>query len=175
MFRASYTVLHFWQSGDIDRAVGAYMKISGQPTEAMVAGRLIHQQFEKEIKRTKALPGVFGGKKLVKPLTELKIEIELDDWLQLVGVIDCCDEDTIYDWKTGWTNSEVYANGMQPKVYQLLAPSAKRFEIHHINQYTGETDCALGYLTAKTKEDALNWVMENSIDMYSYLQKGGFA
>ncbi len=173
MFRASYTTLKFWESGNKEQAIAAYYKLPREETPQMLSGKLIHQQFETEIKRRKALPKVFGTKQFKSPMVELKRELLMDDWLTLVGVIDCFDEDTIYDWKTGVTTSEVYAATMQPKVYQLLMESANRFEIHHYNQYTNEVDMSIGFLTSKTAAKADEWVRTLSKDMYHYLQKYG--
>jgi hypothetical protein len=172
-FRASFSVLTVWEKGDWQKAVEMYFKLTDFTNRAMQAGKDLHEQFEAEIKKTNAMPQVFGGKKLGKVDTELKIVKQLDDWLELVGVIDCYDETskTIYDWKTGQTPSERYVDSFQPKVYQILKPEAIKAEIHHYNQYNKKSDMSVLHLTDKTLDDAVNWVLTLSSEMHSYLDE----
>ncbi len=86
-------------------------------------------------------------------------------------MIDCYDEETktIYDWKTGATQSDSYASGMQPKVYQILIPEAVKAEIHHYDQHARTTDMSIVHLTKQTLEEAVNWVVTLSAEMHDYL------
>ncbi len=136
-------------------------------------GRQWHKRVELEIQTTKKMPEIFGSTKLKDPKTEWKIEIMMDDWLELVGVIDLYDDGVIYDWKTGMTSSEQWANTKQPLVYQLLCPEAERFEIHRFNQYTGDVDMSMGHLTLNTAQKAYDWVMQNSKEMYQFIKNYG--
>lgn len=173
IFRASYTVLSIWESGDVTLAMDTYYKVSKYSSPAMEFGKNWHKRIEKEIQATKKLPIIFGATPLKDPVAEEKIELMLDDWLQLVGVIDLYDDHTIYDWKTGVTSSEQWANSMQPLVYQLLKPEATRFEIHHFNQYTDEVDMSVGHLTLGTAQKAYDWVLKNSTEMFQFLKNYG--
>lgn len=173
VFRASYSTLSTWAAGNYDLAMERYFKVNRTTTPEMEFGKNWHKRIEKEIKGTKRLPTIFGGKKLLNPQTELKIELRLENWLELVGVIDLFDDGVIYDWKTGMTSSEQWANTMQPLVYQLLMPQAERFEIHRYNQYSDEVDMSIGHLTLGTAQKAYDWVIKNSIDMYDYIENYG--
>jgi len=170
-FRASWTVLSAWERGDYERAVAMYFKIADFMTKAMEQGREWHKKWQEEVNATGCMPKVFGGSKLVKPQTELKIEKQLDDWLELVGVIDLLDNGVIFDWKTGFTESDRYADSAQPKVYKLLYPKAERAEIHHYNQYTGKSDMSIVYLGSRAIDEAVNWVVTLGGEMHDYLQK----
>lgn len=172
-FRASYTTLSVWESGDIHLAMDVYFKVNRVSTPAMEFGKHWHKRVEREIQATKKMPEIFGGKKLSDPQTEEKIEIWLDDWLQLVGVIDLYDDGVIYDWKTGTTSSEQWANSKQPLVYQLLKPEATRYEIHHYNQHTAEVDMSMGHLTLGTAQKAYDWVLKNSTEMFQFIKNYG--
>ena len=167
-FRASFSTLSAWDSGAWQRAIESYFKLSEFSTKQMRAGKKLHEDFEVEIQKTSCMPKVFGAKPLIEPETELKIVKQLDDWLELVGVIDCYSDGVIYDWKTGVSTSESYAGSMQPRVYQILKPEAIRAEIHHYNQYNKKTDMSIIYLTDVTREIAKDWVITISSQMHSY-------
>lgn len=171
-FRASYSVISTWASGNWDMAVGMYFKLKKFQTEAMAAGAEIHKEWEAEIKKTKALPKVFGGKALNNPKPEFKTVVELEPWLDLVGVIDVLDEPTVYEFKTGKTSSEIHANSIQTGVYGVLATYAgiyvDKTEIYHFDQYKNKTDMSVVYLTDKYLNDAHNWIISFASEMHSY-------
>lgn len=169
MFRASYSILNAWSSGNWQRAIEMYFKLPYEPTPQMIMGSEFHKEWENEINTNKTMPKVFGGMALKDPQTELKIVKQLTDWLELVGVIDCYDDGTIYDWKTG--KSKQNADGFQLKVYQILLPKAKRGEVHHYDQYKKEVNVSMVHLTEKTLEEAIEWVMTFSSEMHHYLEK----
>lgn len=171
-FRASFSVLEQWSQGHYDRATTMYFKLVDFTNEYIEAGRNFHEDWEKEVSKTKAYPKVFGGKKIEGEFkTEYKIERQLDDWLELVGVIDLWQpkEKLIIDWKSGTVPSTQYSRGFQTKVYQVLLPEAKRAEIHHFNQYNHKTDMSIIHLTDKTLTEGLDWVLTFSSEMYAYL------
>ena len=74
MIRVSYSILDPLSRGDIDEALLRYWRVEREPTQAMVEGKMLHEQFQSEVKETNCLPKVFGGAKLIKPETELKIK-----------------------------------------------------------------------------------------------------
>jgi hypothetical protein len=172
-FRASYSVLSAWNAGSYERAVGMYFKMADFTTDAMEEGRDFHEKWEREIITTKCLPSCFGSKKLLDPKTELKLVVQLAEWLELVGKIDCIDSPTIHEFKTGKTTSEVYANGLQLPIYGVLASlgglDASKGEIHHLDQSRGIVDVSTVWLTKRVKEDAFNWVVTNASEMQNYL------
>jgi hypothetical protein len=168
-FRASYSTLSLWASGNTDRAIEGYFKLSTFDTPALEAGRKWHEQWQYEVEQTKSLPKIFGGKQLQNPITEQKIVKEIDTWLDLVGVIDLQDEDLLIDYKTGKTPSSYYANTYQANLYQILIPTAKRFEYHHYDQYKKSVDMTIIHLSEQTLDNGIEWLLTYASDMHSYL------
>lgn len=171
-FRASYTVLNTWMSGNWERAIKQYFKLEKFTTPAMADGKRYHEMWEQEIITNKRLPAVFGGKELTNPKPEYKTVVELEPWLDLVGVIDCYDEPTIHEFKTGITSSEVYAGSMQPGVYAVLATMngmyADRAQIWHYDQYSKKVDISQVWLTDKRLKQAQEWIVALSSEMHDY-------
>lgn len=173
-FRASYSVLHAWSAGQYERAVEMYFKLKEFTTEAMADGKEWHEKWEAEVKETGCLPQIFGGTKLINPITEQKIERQVDEWLEIVGVIDLQHGEkgeVLVDYKTGKTTSDNYANSFQPRVYHILRPEAKRFEFRHYDQHNHTTDTSIIHLTKKTLNDGIDWVVTQASEMHNYLTK----
>lgn len=175
-FRASWSVLSVWASGDYEKAIKGYFKLEEYKSKAMDQGKALHKLWEKEIIKNKALPLDFGGKKLINPEPEKKIVVQIEDWLELVGVIDCIDSPTIYEFKSGKTNSESYANTKQTGIYAVLATLSKIFvdraEIHHYDQTKPigkRHDMSMVYLTDSLLKESFNWIITMSSDMHNYL------
>lgn len=170
VFRASYSVLNTWATGDWQRATEMYFKLDTFENEAMKQGKELHEQWANEIKATGKMPAVFGAKELTKPEVEIKKEKKLNDWLELVGVIDCLDvlDDgyVLFDWKTGKTT--VTADTCQFKVYQILFPEAKRAEIHHYDQYKKQVNVSIAHLTDQTLKEGIEWVLTLASEMHHY-------
>ena len=172
IFRVSYSILSAWASGDYDTALKMYHRIEMEPNEYQIDGKRWHKKWEAETKKTGCMPKVFGGKKLENPITELKIEKDLNEWLQLVGVIDLVDDGKDcfgVDYKTGSIDSSQYSNGWQHSVYQILFPRMKRFEFHHYNQHKKIVDMSIVHLTDKTLVDGLEWIITQASDMKNYI------
>ena len=173
-FRASWSILNPWAQGNWDRAVKNYFKLDPYISEAMAEGKNYHEEWEAEIAVTKALPKIMGGKKLKAPSPELKMVAQLEDWLDLVGVIDCYDEPIIYEFKTGRTSSEVYASSMQPAIYGVLATFndllVDRAEIYHYDQHNKKHDMSIVWLTDKLIKKAHEWVVTYASEMHHYLE-----
>lgn len=172
-FRASYSVLSMWRSGNWERAIKAYFKLEDFTTPAMLAGRDLHSTWNNETLKTGALPAVFGGKKLASPEPELKIVVSITNWLDLVGIIDLYDKPEIHEYKSGVTSSESYASSPQGGVYGVLATLSKRYAdkiyIHHYDQYAKRADTSIVWLTDKLLRDSLNWIETNASEMHAYL------
>jgi hypothetical protein len=170
-FRASYSTLSTWARGDIDRAVEGYFKLATFTTPQMEAGKKFHKEWELEIKETGCMPKVFGGKQIKLPhKTERKIVRQITDWMELVGVIDLdINSKLLIDFKTGKTPSGAYTQSFQHKLYQILRPTAHRFEYHHYDQYKKTSDVSIIYLTDQTMDEGLNYLLTYGAEMHSYL------
>lgn len=176
-FRASYTVLSQWESGNWQRAIEQYFKLGDFVTPAMAAGRKYHKQWAEYIEENKKLPVEFGGLELKNPIVEQKKIVKMYDWLDLSFIIDCYDSPVIYDWKTGKQSSEVYASSMQVGVYAVGATIAglytEKAEIHHYDQYLKKHDMSIVWLTDELLDKASNWIVTLAGDMQNYLLKNG--
>ena len=179
-FRASYSILAAWERGDWDDAIDMYFKREREETEAMRYGKEKHAEWEAEVKAGH-MPKVFGGRKLTKPYhAELKLEVQLADWLVLVGVLDNIEGEVGRDWKTGVARASALANGYQHKVYQLLVQMSslrsdiqlqplKRFEYHVFNQHARTVEMSIVHLTDKSLEEGVEFVTTNASEMKNYI------
>jgi len=172
-FRASFTVLNYWSKGQIDNAIKAYFKMDQYISREMAEGKNIHKEFELYINNNKKLPKEIGGKKLLKPQCEFKLVSELFDWCDLVGVIDCLDIQTIYEFKTGLSSSGAYIDTYQIGIYAVLLLlndiKTTRGVVYSFNQYSKKYDVSMIYITDKLVKDSLNWIETNAGEMHTYL------
>lgn len=171
-FRASYTILDQWNSGNWEMAIKMYFKLDKFTTPQMEEGRQYHKKWAEHIANTKTLPIEFGAKALVAPVAEQKTVVQIDDWLDLVGIIDCYDTPTIYEWKTGKQSSEVYANSHQGGVYAVLGTYSgiyvEKIEIHHYDQYVKKADTSIVWATDTLLQDTHNWIVTIASEMHNY-------
>ena len=174
-FRASFTVLSTWYSGNWQMAINYYFELEQFLTPAMVMGRQYHEEWQKYIDENERLPLVFGHKELKNPITENKIVVDMDNWLELVGKYDCYDDGVIYEFKTGKQSSEKYASSPQVGIYGLLAKSAgsrvEKAEIYHYDQYRKKSDMSIIWMTEQRLKEAENWVVTLSSEIHDYFTK----
>lgn len=173
-FRASFTVLSAWASGDWNKAIKHYFHLETFTSKAMLDGRAFHEEWRKETELTKCLPKVFGGKKLENPVCEGKIVVNVENWLDLVFVSDCRDNSDLYEYKTGKSgNSEGYANSPQCGLYALghlyNKSRIKKIEIYHWDQYVKKVDMSVVWVTNNLLKNSLDWLVTQSSDMHNYL------
>src|SRR3990167_5084639 len=176
--KVSYTILNAWAQGKYEDAIRYFFRLEVVQTPAMKAGQEYHERWEQEIQRTKKLPEIFGAKQLIKPSPEQYLKVEINDWLLLSGKIDCYDKPTLYEFKTGYQNSEDIARTKQPGVYAVLSTLAGQFadrcEIHCFNQHLQAPDnksMSLVYLSDKMLTEALNWVETLSVGLLMHLER----
>ena len=180
--RVSYSILNSWANGDIDRAIAPYTGVKVELTEAMKYGKKMHGIWERDIRKNKRLPKVFGGRPLNTPKVELSTKRvrKLTDWCVLSGVLDVKDGNTAIDFKTGKTPATDYVNSRQHEVYQVLYPEITRFEYYCKNQhlhYCDDNHITVGvvHLNRKTLEDGLNWILTMAAELREYLINNGMG
>lgn len=175
--RLSFSVLLPWSQGNYDEATRRFLRQEIQPTPQMEFGKLLHEQWRTHIDKYKELPPELCGDKLNDPQTEMKLEVMLEPWLQFVGIIDCLDGETIYEWKTGGADSNTYMRTPQPLVYQVLAHhqgfTPTKAVVRHYNQYTSKTTTSYRYLSQKSYDEGLNWIITTASEMKDSLDKSG--
>lgn len=157
--------------------VKQYFKLEKFLTPQMAEGRDWHEKWAKHIMETKTLPVEFGAGILKDPIAEQKTVVQLDDWLELVGVIDCYDNPIIYEWKTGKQSSESYAGSMQGGIYAMLGTLSGKYvekvEIHHFDQYLKKSDMSIVWVTPELMENAHNWITTLSAEIHTYFNENG--
>jgi len=175
MIRLSYSILDPWSKGDIDEALRRYWRVEQEPTQAMIEGRRFHQLWQDETDKTGKMPEIFGGKELVKPQTELKLEVMLEPWLQFVGIIDLYDQEVIFDYKTGKTPVSAYSSSFQPLCYQVLLSESgltpKESVFLQFNQHINKVKKSKRYLDDQTYKAGREWIITFASEMYSALQE----
>lgn len=174
-FRASYSVLSTWETGDIKRAIDQYLKIDTYTTPQMEMGKKFHGEWENEVKRYKCLPKVFGGQPLLHPRSEEKIVIQVADWLDFVFVADCVDQYTLHEFKSGANDANYWSNTWQTPIYAygLLANGHRvnKAYIHSYNPYNQKVTKALVWMTPAVMQDALDKLWTLSSEMWDYIQQ----
>ena len=174
-FRASWSVLNTWASGNWERAIKGYFKLENFTTPAMAEGKKYHQEWADYIIKNNKLPDIFGGVEVKNPIVERKSKVKVNDWLDLVYIIDEYDNETIRDWKTGKQGSNEYASSMQIPLYAVGATLdgllVKKGEVYRYDQYLKKVDMSILWVTDKVLEDAHNWLITLAGDMQNYLLK----
>lgn len=174
-FRASVSILNSWSKGYAQDAIEMYFKLPRKTNEFMEEGLKFHRDWENYINKYKKLHPQLSSlnKPLSDPRTELKLEMEITPEIELVGIIDCLDNSTLYEFKSGTKPSSEYANGMQVDVYSLLCEyhgyhPDRAFYLHY-DQYLKETDGAMVWLTEERRKRAREWIIKYSTEMNDYL------
>ena len=172
--KLSYSILNAWASGEWEQAVSYYLGKDFPATAQMELGRLKHETWEKEIKRTKEIPQELGGGLLNKPVVEQKYSkiIPLSDEYQILlrGMPDLTDEKTIYEWKTGLTEPAGYIDSFQMAYYRLLLPKVELGIYKCFNPYTKEVKTGIRFLSNKDAEQALEHIITFGSEIIQYLE-----
>lgn len=174
--KLSYSVMNLWQRGDVSGVIEALNGVWHEPNDAMKFGIEKHKEWEEEVKATGCMPKVFGGKQLVKPITEKYYKVKLADWLWLSGIVDLEygeNGEFIVDYKTGKGSASAYTNSLQTGCYKILRPKAKHFIYKHYNQYEGKTTSSLIHLTDNLLTDSLDKVFSIACDIRATLENMG--
>ena len=173
-FRASYTILNTWNSGNWEMAIKYYFKLESFTTRAMADGRDRHQVYDDHIKATKTLPEEFGKIKLIDPKPEEKIVVKVYPWLNIVAKIDCLDIPTIYEFKTGAMSSEAYSSHKQHGVYGVVCTYAGHYvnkaEIYRYNPAKKQSDVSIVWITKRLLNDSFNWIETIASEMHDYFE-----
>lgn len=178
LFRASFSVLAAWDSGDWERAIKMYFKVPTEVTQAMEDGRKYHDQWEAHIRQHATLPPELGGTKLLQPIADqrlLKKTAKLQPWLELVGIPDCYDagDQTLYEFKTGGAPSSYYADSKQLGTYTVLLLQhqmpVRRAVVCHYNQRERTSDTALVWMTPALVKEAKEWIETTAAEIKHYL------
>ena len=173
-FRASYTILYTWDSGNWEMATKYYFKWESFTPRAMADGHDRHYIFDKHIQDTKTLPVEFGARKLNNPKPEIKLVVQIYPWLELVSKIDCLDAPTIFEFKTGAMSSEAYSSHKQHGVYGVVCTYAGHYvnkaEIYRYNPAKKQSDVSIVWITKRLLNDSFNWIETIASEMHDYFE-----
>lgn len=176
-FRASFSILGLWANGDRDRAIAAYFKLDKFDSPQLLEGRKWHEYARKYAEKNARLPEEFGGYLVPSNQAELKLTAQVEDWLEMVGILDYLVEDTIVELKTG-ANDPKKMNGVGQVEFYALLCLANGIEVNkgvmiHYNQYTKETYSDSFWFTKKSLREAKEKIKDAAWDMHSYLVENG--
>lgn len=179
--RISYSLLLMWEQGLVDDCVRYYFKLPTEKKAWQTTGIDWHEKWEKYILKNKKLPEEFGGGGLKNPQCEIKMEIQGSefgkeyDWLEMVGVLDCLDEPTIHEFKSGKSPIGRYESSYQTVMYALMAEKrgheVDRGIIHHYDGVAKEYETSMIWLTQKRKDDTLDKILTAGFEIKTYFDK----
>ena len=178
--RISYTLLSYWNRGDIDGAVGYYLKLGKElRTKAIEEGKSYDEVMLEIVDKEKRLPREMGNIKFKDPKTHLKIVVPYNELFDLVGVLDIYDPPIVYEFKTGTSkDSADYASDFQVDLYFLLLVLAKmpvdRGYILHYDQAHRSFDKSLLWLGERRLENARNHIDSIGPEIYDFFKKEGY-
>lgn len=171
--KLSYSILHAWEQGQYEQAIAYYLGKDVPPTPQMELGRAYDEMWEKHIIANKTLPEELGGGLLVNPIPQTKYQkiIPLNEKYQILvrGVPDCPDEETIYEFKCGWTEATAYVNGWQADMYKLLYPMGNVAKYLCYNPYLKTHTVGIKFLGRGNAENALNKIYSLGTEFVDYL------
>lgn len=142
--RISYSLLQLWSTGRHEEAISLYLHKDLPKTKAMTDGIKFHKLMEEEITQTKNITVGNTHFSLKNPRPEYKIITPYNERWDMSGTIDCLDDKTVYEFKTGVVPSTDYARGYQIPFYFLLMEKenivVENAYVIHYNQYSNKTD-----------------------------------
>ena len=175
--RLSYSLLTTWDRGDIQRAVDLYFHVDGFVNEAMINGRKVHEEIENHIIKFGEFPEWFFTYELVDPKPEEIVIVEYNELFNIKGIFDCRDGTTLFEFKTGGTDSLAWARTWQLPIYFLIAEIAEiEIDKAFLIRNNGEkTDFCIVHNTKKKREMAANIIDSIAPEIYAYFEQQGLV
>lgn len=172
--KLSFSILDAWAKGNYEQAVSYYLGKPFPPTPAMELGKLKHEIWEGEIRKSSKLPQELGGIKLKSPVLEQKYEklIPFSDDISILirGVPDCTDGEVIHEFKCGMTTAKTYIDSLQLDYYKLLLPDTRIGFYRCYNPYFDTMTLGVKFLNDNNAQSALEHIISNGGEMIDYLQ-----
>jgi hypothetical protein len=175
--RLSYSLLSLWERGDIEGAIDTYFHLDKKGTEAMENGKRVHKEIEEHIKTYNTFPEWFFDYPLTLPETEKEVVVSYNEMFDLKGVFDCLDpvEKTLFEFKTGNSDSLEWARTWQLPIYFLIAELGK-IDIDKailIRNNGKESDFVVVHNSKRLRDKARNIVDSLGPEIYEYFTKEG--
>jgi hypothetical protein len=122
--RLSYSLLSCWERNDVDGAVATYFHMDRPSNPAMENGKKVHQELAEYIDKHNSFPDWFFKYELTLPQTEKEVIVSYNEMFDIKGVFDCYDSGTLFEFKTGGSDSLEWARTWQLPIYFLIAEIA---------------------------------------------------
>lgn len=175
--RLSYTLLSLWSKGDVQSAVDTYFHLDRPITEAMKRGKETHEELQAHIEKYNSFPDWFFNYPLSLPEAEKTVIVEYNELFDLKGIFDCLEtlDGTLFEFKTGNSDSLEWARTWQIPIYFLIAeiakiPIEKAILIRH-NQ--GKSDFCVVHNSQRLRDRARNVIDSIAPEIYSFFLKEG--
>lgn len=175
----SYTTLNSWSKGYQEDAVSQYLGKGIPETPAIKLGSVMHETWERKIKKTREIPEELGGgkvseKAIVEEFMGCTIPLSDDYQIYLIGKFDLVDQGVIQDWKCGMSEPSTHLNGFQLGYYQtILKANQTNVSVGRIvcyNPYERTHKVGIKFLNEETLADALNHIITYGGEMITYLE-----
>lgn len=172
--RASYSLLSTWAQGNIEEALLQYFHFPRETPERYREGRKLDMYAQDYVDDYGKLPPEWGGIKLKKPKTQVKIITPYNRMCDLVTIFDILDTPDLWELKSGKTSAKAYAGTLQVPLYLLQCKLAeipvKKAIISRYNQNNGQVDKAIVLPTSKVIERARNYLDSIVPEIYKYFE-----
>lgn len=171
--RISYTLLSLWARGKTDEAITAYFHIIKPTSPQVKEGKDKHEEIAKIVRDTGQFPSWLSSIKLHKPLPEHEIIVPYNNFFDIKAIVDCLDSPSLFEYKTGISDSLKWANKLQVPFYFLVCELAHipvdKAYLLHFNQYTQNSDWTLIWNNKKAREKAKNLIDTIAPEIYDFL------
>ena len=175
--RLSYTLLAYWERGDIKGAIDSYLHKATFTSDAMQHGKDIHKELADYIREHKKFPEWFFTMELKDPEPEREVVVSYNDMFDLKGIFDCLDRPnkTLFEFKTGKSDSLEWAKTWQLPMYFLIAELAnididKAVIIRHDGK---ESDYCVVHNSKRNRDLARNIIERYGPEIYNNFMNEG--
>lgn len=175
--RVSFSLLSTWMRGEQQASIDLYLHKDREVTPAMAEGRKIHKEIEDHIKKTSTFPDWLFKGTLVHPKSEHKLYAPYNELFDLSAVFDCLDEPTLYEFKTGVSDSLDWIGNGQLGFYFLICeinhiPVEKGVLIHW-DQKAKANDWAMVWNSQRLRSQARNLIDSIAPDIWAFFDSTG--
>lgn len=176
--RISFTLLDLWDKGRVDEAVQTYFHLKKFTNQAMEEGKEIHQKIADHIKATGKFPDYMPQLTLSNPIPEKRVVVSYNEDVELSCYMDCLDDTSLFEYKTGVTEASEYVRSMQVPMYflicQLIGVKVDRAYIIHHNQRFRTNDWLLVWNDPHYEQAARNYIDTLYPEIYKFFDEQGF-
>lgn len=172
----SWSAYAAYSRGDRKAAIDSVLgREKSEPTEAMLAGRELHHEFENETKKTGQIPKIFDYRIDDSLRAEVRHKAMVAHDIQITMFADAIGKEWIVDYKTGDGSVAEHSGSPQLHFYANFFPKITKGIYCHYNIYTGKPTVFLVKITEATKQDAMDRVINAGRKIQDHLEEKGLA